>query len=76
MREGTSGFWTTQKDGKITIEYVDFGVSEVIFPNNKILIGYCAFESCMCLEKLVNSENIYRCGRGVFALYIFKRNSP
>ena len=51
-------------------------LKEVIFPNNKILIGYCAFESCMCLEKLVNSENIYRCGRGVFALYIFKRNSP
>ena len=28
MREGTSGFGVTKKDGKITIEYVDFGVSE------------------------------------------------
>lgn len=28
MRDGTSGFGVTKKDGKITIEYVDFGVSE------------------------------------------------
>ena len=28
MREGTSGFSVTKKAGKITIEYVDFGVSE------------------------------------------------
>ena len=27
MREGTSGFWTTQKDGKISIGYEDYGVS-------------------------------------------------
>lgn len=28
MREGTSGFWVTQKDGKITIGYEDYGVSQ------------------------------------------------
>ena len=28
MREGTSGFSVTKKAGRITIEYVDFGVSE------------------------------------------------
>ena len=28
MREGTSGFWTTQNDGKITIGYEDYGVSQ------------------------------------------------
>jgi len=28
MREGTSGFWITQKDGKISIGYEDYGVSE------------------------------------------------
>ncbi len=28
MREGTSGALVTESDGKITIEYVDFGVSE------------------------------------------------
>lgn len=27
MREGTSGFWITQKDGKISIGYEDYGVS-------------------------------------------------
>ena len=42
MREGTSGFWTTQKDGKITIEYVDFGVSE---------FGGSDFEKTYCLDK-------------------------
>ena len=42
MREGTSGFWTTQKDGKITIEYVDFGVSE---------FGGNDFEKTYCLDK-------------------------
>ena len=28
MREGTSGFWVTEKDGKISIGYEDYGVSE------------------------------------------------
>ena len=28
MREGTSGFWVEQKNGKISIGYADFGVSE------------------------------------------------
>lgn len=28
MREGTSGLWVTQKDGKISIGYEDHGVSE------------------------------------------------
>ena len=28
MREGTSGVMVTENDGRITIEYVDFGVSE------------------------------------------------
>ena len=28
MREGTSGFWVEQKNGKITIGYEDYGVSE------------------------------------------------
>ena len=42
MREGTSGFWTTQKDGKITIEYVDFEVSE---------FGGRDFEKTYCLDK-------------------------
>ena len=27
MREGTSGFWTEEKDGKISIGYEDYGVS-------------------------------------------------
>jgi len=45
MREGTSGFWTTQKDGKITIEYVDFGVSE---------FGGSDFEKTYCLDKESN----------------------
>ena len=27
MREGTSGFWIEEKDGGISIGYVDFGVS-------------------------------------------------
>lgn len=27
MREGTSGFWVTEKDGKISIGYEDYGVS-------------------------------------------------
>ena len=28
MREGTSGFWVTEKDGKISIGYEDYGVSQ------------------------------------------------
>lgn len=28
MREGTSGVMVTESDGRITIEYVDYGVSE------------------------------------------------
>jgi len=28
MREGTSGFWITENDGKISIGYEDYGVSE------------------------------------------------
>ena len=28
MREGTSGFWVEQKNGKITIGYEDYGVTE------------------------------------------------
>ena len=28
MRESTSGFWVEQKDGKISIGYEDYGVSE------------------------------------------------
>ena len=28
MREGTSGFWVDQKDGKISIGYEDYGVSQ------------------------------------------------
>lgn len=27
MREGTSGFWVTQKDAEISIGYADYGVS-------------------------------------------------
>lgn len=27
MREGTSGFWLTENDAGISIEYVDYGVS-------------------------------------------------
>ena len=28
MREGTSGFWVTEKDHKISIGYEDYGVSQ------------------------------------------------
>lgn len=28
MREGTSGFWVTHNDGRISIGYEDYGVSE------------------------------------------------
>lgn len=28
MREGTSGFWTEENDNKISIGYVDYGVSQ------------------------------------------------
>ena len=28
MREGTSGFWYTERDGAIEIGYTDFGVSQ------------------------------------------------
>ena len=28
MREGTSGFWVTQTNGRISIGYEDYGVSE------------------------------------------------
>ena len=28
MREGTSGFWVTEKDGAISIGYEDYGVSQ------------------------------------------------
>ena len=28
MREGTSGFWVEKKNNKISIGYVDYGVSE------------------------------------------------
>ena len=28
MREGTSGFWFTQTDGRISIGYADYGVSQ------------------------------------------------
>ncbi len=28
MREGTSGFWVTQKEGEISIGYEDYGVSQ------------------------------------------------
>ena len=28
MREGTSGFWVEKKNGKISIGYEDYGVSE------------------------------------------------
>lgn len=28
MREGTSGFWLEEKDGKISIGYADYGVSQ------------------------------------------------
>ena len=28
MREGTSGFWVTESDGKISIGYSDYGVSQ------------------------------------------------
>jgi len=27
MREGTSGFWVSEKDGEISIGYADYGVS-------------------------------------------------
>ncbi len=28
MREGTSGFWVTQKRGEISVGYEDYGVSQ------------------------------------------------
>ena len=28
MREGTSGFWVTETDGRISIGYSDYGVSQ------------------------------------------------
>lgn len=28
MREGTSGFWVTEKEGEISIGYEDYGVSQ------------------------------------------------
>ena len=28
MRESTSGFWVTEEDGRISIGYADYGVSE------------------------------------------------
>ena len=28
MREGTSGFWVTEADGRISIGYEDYGVSQ------------------------------------------------
>lgn len=28
MREGTSGFWVTEQDGRISIGYADYGVSQ------------------------------------------------
>ena len=50
MREGTSGFWVSKKNGEISIGYEDYGVSQ---------FGGGGFEKTYYLNK-ANSEKLVR----------------
>ena len=57
MREGTSGFWVEKNDGKITIGYEDYGVSQ---------FGGGDFEKTYYLD-VENSKKLMACLKKEYA---------